>query len=108
MQPLRLVIFLALAMSITFAVAQEQQDEHASHHPAPATDTGASQASTDDQAGSKSSLAQENMNKVESLLQQVQETNDPGEKRQLLGEHLQARRDQLRLMRGEDAHMRMS
>src|SRR3954470_14572425 len=108
MQPLRLIIFLGLAMSIPFAVAQDQKDEHASHHPAPATDSGASQASTDDQAGSKSSLAQENMNKVESLLQQVQESNDPAQKRQLLGEHLQALRDQLRLMRGEDAPMKMS
>ena len=108
MQPLRLIVFLGLAVSIPFAIAQDQKDEHASHHPAPATDSGASQASTDDQAAGKSSPVHENMNKVESLLQQVQETDDPAQKRQLLGQHLQALRDQLRLMRGEHAPMKKS
>jgi len=107
MQPLRL-IFVGLVVSISFAVAQDQKDEHAGHHPAPTTDSGASQTSAEDEAGSKSSPAQENMNKVESLLQQVGKTDDPAQKRQLLGQHLQALRDQLRLMRGERAPMKKS
>ena len=108
MQPLRLIVFVGLAVSISFAVAQDQKDEHAGHHPAPTTDSGASQTSAEDEAGSKSSPAQENMNKVESLLQQVGKTDDPAQKRQLLGQHLQALRDQLRLMRGEHAPMKKS
>jgi len=108
MQPLRLIVFVGLAVSISFAVAQDQKDEHAGHHPAPTTDSGASQTSAEDEAGSKSSPAQENMNKVESLLQQVGKTDDPAQKRQLLGQHLQALRDQLRLMRGEQVPMKKS
>jgi len=108
MQPLRLIVFVGLAVSISFAVAQDQKDEHAGHHPAPTTDSGASQASAEDGAGIRPSPAQENMNKVESLLQQVGKTDDPAQKRQLLGQHLQALRDQLRLMRGEHAPMKKS
>src|SRR6185295_8933353 len=108
MQPLRLIVFLGLAVSIPFAVAQDQKDEHAGHHPAPTTDSGASQAPAEDGAGSRPSPAQENMNKVESLLQQVGKTDDPAQKPQLLGQHLQALRDQLRLMRGERAPMKKS
>jgi hypothetical protein len=108
MQALRLIIVLGLALSIPLALAQDQEGDHASHHPAPTTDSGASQASSDGQAASKSSPAQDNMNKVERLMQQVQETDDPAQKRQLLDEHLQALRDQLRLIRGQDAPMKMS
>jgi len=48
------------------------------------------------------------MNKVEGLLQQIQQTDDPARKRQLLSEHLQALRDQARLIRSERAPMKMS
>src|SRR3954453_17845126 len=63
MQPLRTIIALGLALSVPLALAQDQKDDHTSHHPAPAIDSGASQASGGQQGSSKASPAQENMNK---------------------------------------------
>ena len=108
MQPLRLIIVLGLVLSVPLAVAQDQKDDHTSHHPAPATDSGASQPRSDDQAASRDLPAQEGMNKVEELMRQIQKSDDPVEKRQLLADHLQALRDQVRLMRNAHAPMKMS
>lgn len=108
MQRLRLIIVLGLVLSVPLAVAQDQKDDHTSHHPAPATDSGASQPRSDDQAASKDLPAQEGMNKVEELMRQIQKSDDPVEKRQLLTDHLQALRDQIRLIRNAHAPMKMS
>jgi flagellar biosynthesis/type III secretory pathway protein FliH len=109
MKALPLIVVLGLALSTPFAFAEDEKaDDHASHHPAPTTDSEASRASSDDQAANKPSPAQENMKKVEGLMQQIQKTDDPVEKRQLLADHLQALRDQMRLIRSQHAPMMMS
>ena len=108
MQPLHLIIVLGLALSSPLAVAQDQKDDHTSHHPAPTTDSGASQTRSNDQAARKDLPAQEGMKKVEELMRQIQKSDDPVEKRQLLADHLQGLRAQIRLMRNEHAPMEMS
>jgi flagellar biosynthesis/type III secretory pathway protein FliH len=109
MKALPLIVVLGLALSTPFAFAEDEKaDDHASHHPAPTTDSEASRTLSDDQAANKPSPAQENMKKVEGLMQQIQKTDDPVEKRQLLADHLQALRNQMRLIRSQQAPMMMS
>src|SRR4051812_24040354 len=100
MKALPLIVVLGLAMSTPLAVAgNEKDDEHSSHHPAPTTAREASRASSDESSGNKAGPAQQNMKKVESLMQQIQNSGDPIDKRRLLADHLQALRDQISLMR---------
>jgi hypothetical protein len=109
MKALTLIVVLGLALSAPLAFAEDEEaDDHSSHHAAPTTDSETSRASSDDQAANKPSPAQENMKKVEGLMQQIQKTDDPVAKRQLLADHLQALRDQMRLIRSQQAPMMMS
>ena len=108
MKAMRLIIVLGLALSIPVALAQEEKEDHSSHHPTQKTDTGGARPSSDDQDASKSAPVQESMKKIERLMQQIQEADDLAQKRQLLSEHLQALRDQMRLIRTQHASMNMS
>jgi hypothetical protein len=42
------------------------------------------------------------MKRIEGLMKQIQESTDPGRKRALLGEHLQALLAQMKLVRGQN------
>jgi hypothetical protein len=106
MKALRLIIALGLALSIPVAFGQDEED-HSNHHPAQKTDAEGAQPSGDDNAA-KSAPVQENMKKIELLMQQIQGADDAAQKRQFLTEHLQALRDQMRLIRSQHTAMKMS
>jgi len=108
MQLLRMIAVLALALSAAPAVGQDQKDEHAGHHSPPTGDSEARKGSADEQGASKSSRAQENMSKLDRLLQQIQTVDDPVEKRRLLSEKLSILLDQVRLIRTEQTPIKVS
>ena len=48
------------------------------------------------------------MKKIESLMEQIQAATDPGRKRELQSEHLQALREQMRVIRSQQSDMKLS
>ncbi|MEO8628895.1 MAG: hypothetical protein ABI612_12440 [Betaproteobacteria bacterium] len=108
MKALSLILAVGLTLSIPVAFAQDEKEDHSTHHPAQKAEAVRAQPSGGDHDASKSSPVQENMRNIERLLQQTQEANDPAQKRQFLSEHLQALRDQMRLIRSQNTSMKMS
>jgi hypothetical protein len=90
------------------AFAQSEEQDHSAHHPAQITEPGAGPTSSHDHDGGKASPVQENMKKIEGLMEQIQAATDPGLKRDLLSQHLQALREQMRLIRGPPSDTKMS
>ncbi len=90
------------------ACAQSEEQDRSAHHPAQSAKPGAATLSHDHGAG-KASPVEENMKKIEALMQQVQQTTDPAQKRELLSQHLEAMREQMRPIRSQhpDIKMRM-
>jgi hypothetical protein len=109
-----LIILAGLALGAPAAFAQEEQD-HSAHHP-PAADQApdkAAEAASSAPAGhdhgaAKPSPARENMAKVEALMQQIAQSADPAEKRTLLRAHLQALREQMKLVRSDSGTTKMA
>jgi|GEM_PF-3128782 len=95
MKRLSLVIALGAILASPLGFAQQDTDEHASHHPQEqaAVPTPAHDHS---QGGGK---LQENMKKMQALMAQILATEDPKLRSELLQQHLQAMRDQLKMMR---------
>jgi hypothetical protein len=114
MQTSTLILLIALAFGAPAVLAQEE--DHSAHHPPAAGDApdnaaeeGASPSSGGhDHGAARPSPARENMSKVERLMQQIRQTSDPAEKRALLRDHLQALREQMKLVRSESGGMKMA
>lgn len=109
-----LIMLAALALAAPAVLAQEEED-HSAHHPAAAdqaSDNAAEGPSSapagHDHGAAKSSPVRENMSKVEGLMQQIGQTTDPAQKRALLRAHLQALREQMKLVRSESGGMKMA
>jgi len=96
MKILPLALALSFALGPAVAFAQQDADEHAAHHPQDETATAASPSERDHAQGSK---LQQNMKKMQALMAQILETDDPKLRSELLQQHLQAMRDQLKMMR---------
>ncbi len=107
MKALSVLIALALISSAPVAFAQDDEQDHSAHHPAAGSEPEAAPPAGHDHGTGKASALQENMIKIESLMQQIQ-TSDPARKRELLGQHLQALQQQMRLVVGQRATMKMS
>jgi len=56
----------------------------------------------------KHNAPQENMQTAEALMQQIQRATDQAEKRDLLSEHLQVLRQQMRMIRSQGSAVKMS
>jgi hypothetical protein len=98
-----LLLFLAGLLSTANVLAQQEQDEHAGHHPdQQAEETGASSAGE----GGVHALAR-NMKKIQELMKQIHAASDAAEKEALMGEHLRAMRDQMRMVLSMGAGMGM-
>ncbi|MCC7547986.1 MAG: hypothetical protein IT532_09485 [Burkholderiales bacterium] len=107
-----LVVAGLLALG-TSAFAQEDDDEHAGHHPAPeaqslevqapqaqSPEAGTSEAQTPEgQAQVPANPLAAGFERMRSLIAQAQTAQDPAARQRLLGEHVQAMREQLRAMR---------
>ena len=108
-----LIILAGLTLGSPLALAQTDED-HSAHNP-PASDQAPPKADEGDAAPpahehgtAKASPVGENMQKVEALMQQIAQATDSDQKRTLLHEHLQALREQVKLMRSQAAGMKMA
>ena len=98
------VIALATGMMLMAPIAFAQtKEEHESHHPdatitAPAADEQESKSA----AGMEGMQSmQKNMKAMHELMEKIHSSNDPAEKTQLLKQHMQAMRDQMKGMQGK-------
>jgi periplasmic protein CpxP/Spy len=94
---LPLVIALGAMLASPIGFAQQDADEHAAHHPQDQTVTPASQPEHDQSPGD--GKLQQNMKKMQDLMAQILKTEDPKLRSELLQQHLQAMRDQIKMMR---------
>jgi hypothetical protein len=105
-----LILLSGLALAAPLALAQEEVDH--STHAGPAAEEAApapeEQGGGHDHGTAKPSPARENMQKTEGLMAQIAQSADPAEKRELLRAHLQALREQMKLLRSERAGMKMA
>ena len=108
MKTLSLIIALGLALFMPAAFAQDDEEDHSGHHPGETNQVEKSQPPGNEDAAARAGPLQKSMTDLEGLMQQIQETGDPAQKRLLLNEHLQALRDQMRLIRSQHTAMRMS
>lgn len=108
MKALPLVIVLSLTCAAPMAFAQSEEQDHSAHHPAQGAAPEAAQPSGHEHGTARPSPVQENMKKIEALMQQIQKTTDPGQKRELLAQHLDAMREQMRLIRTQHSEAKMS
>lgn len=92
------LLVFAFALAPGFASAVEEED-HAAHHPPPAASSEKAPASEHDHGEAASDPLQQGMQRIEDLMHQIRNTDDVGQKRTLLAEHLQAMRDQMLLVR---------
>lgn len=107
MKMLPLAIALGLICAASSAFPEEEQN-HSAHHPAQAVSPEAAEPAGHEHGDAKSSPVQENMKKIEALMQQIEQTADPTEKRELLAQHLEALREQMRLIRSQHSEMKLS
>ncbi len=73
-----------------------EEEDHSAHHPPPAE---AAAPAEHDHAATDAGGTEAGMRRIETLMQQIRDADDPARKRALLAEHLQAMRDQLTLIR---------
>ena len=100
------LLFLAASCAMSMSFAQSEDQDHSAHHPVPAKEPAA--AAEHEHGVSNADLLQENMKKVEALMRQLQMESDPARKRALLSQHLQALREQMRLILAERKPTKMS
>jgi hypothetical protein len=108
LKPVLLAACVSLSLSASLALAQQGDDEHASHHPqqGAAGQPGESAAGPGSMDVKQKQLG-ENMRKIQGLMKQIHETNDAAEKQRLLKEHLGAMRQQMALVRSLGGGMGM-
>ena len=104
------VIALATGMILMAPIAFAQtKEEHESHHPdAAITAPPAAQQESKGSAGMEGMQSmQKNMKTMHELMEKIHSSNDPAEKEQLLKQHMQAMRDQMKGMQGKGGMMGM-
>jgi hypothetical protein len=89
------VLFLVGLLS-TATVFAQQEDEHAGHHPDQQAqeDSG----SSGEKGGDSVQALARNMKKIQDLMKQIQAASGAAEKETLMGEHLRAMREQMRMV----------
>jgi hypothetical protein len=94
MRHLLLWLLFSGTLSVLPVVAQDKQDEHASHHPQGA----AEQDRAPDADEHKGQAMMDNMKKIQELMARIHATTDPAEREALMKEHLKAMREQAKMM----------
>lgn len=100
----RFSMLLTLCLTCTAPAALAQvtsEEDHSAHQPATSGPAEAAAPAAHDHGATKPDPAQENMQRIEGLMKQIQESADPDRKRALLGEHLQALLAQMTLVRSQ-------
>ncbi|HET9473538.1 MAG TPA: hypothetical protein VFO82_06570, partial [Steroidobacteraceae bacterium] len=92
----RFTIVLLTCGVVAVAVAQVTPEEHAAHHP-PAVAT----------AESTPADMHQHMKDMQTLMEKIEKTKDPAERRRLLDQHRKAMREQLHSMMQNDKGMKM-
>jgi hypothetical protein len=95
-----LVYTLALMAAATGAVAAQEPDEHAAHHPPgqTATEPAPPKPSAEPKDPAQASM-QEGMKNMQALMSAIESTKDPAARQKLLDQHRQAMREQMEAMR---------
>jgi hypothetical protein len=91
-----LVCVLAGALSSPVVFGQQEQGEHAAHHPDPQAqeeDTAAA-----DEGQEKMQAMTQNMKRIKALMQKIHAASDSAEKDGLMREHLAAMRKQMQIV----------
>ena len=102
-------VWLALGLVCATPIALAQvaaADEHGAHHLSAAVPAEAAAPDGHEHGADSPDPMQQSMQHIEGLMQQIEETADPDRKRALLGEHLQAMRDQIKGLRGQGHAMK--
>ena len=107
MKAVSIVMLFGLICTAPMAWAQSEAQDHSAHHPAPSAEPPATSSGHDHGAGNGNAV-QQNMRKIEALMQQIQQTNDPAQRHELLAQHLQAMREQMRLIRSQRSDMKLT
>ena len=107
MKALQVIALATGLMLMVPAVFAQTKEEHESHHP-DATIT--APAAVEQESKSAAGMAgmqsmQQNMKTMYELMEKIHSTSDPAEKTQLLKQHMQAMRDQLKDMQGMSGGM---
>jgi hypothetical protein len=88
----------AMALSAASSHGQQGEEDHSAHHPKAEQEAPA--GGQDSAARSENMQAmQQNMQRIRQLMTKIQETADADVRRQLMAEHLQAMREQVKMMR---------
>ena len=94
---------IALLAGTSAALAQTTPDEHASHHPAgaaPPPATTAAQTPAQGMGPAAVPRMQDNMKKMQDLMEKIHASKDGAERRQLLEQHSKSMQEQMEMMRG--------
>jgi hypothetical protein len=94
MKNLLLCLLFSGTLSVLPVMAQDKQDEHASHHP----QGSAAQDGASDAGEHKGQAMMDNMKKIQELMARIHATTDPAEREALMKEHLKAMREQAKMM----------
>ncbi len=107
MKPSSLLLTLGLICAAPAAVTQAAEEEdHSAHHPPAGQPEEAAPPAEHDHGAAKSDPLQENMQRIEASMKQIQQAEEPDRKRALLGEHLRALLDQMKRLRSQGASMK--
>lgn len=102
---LLLTLGLICVTPVALSQAAEEED-HSAHHPAAGEAAATAPPAEHDHDSGKPDPLQQNMQRIEGLMRQIHEADDPERKRALLGEHLQALLDQMKLIRSQGDGMK--
>lgn len=111
MKKILLTLLLGLAMASPLAIAQTK-DDHSAHHPQgkaePTTGTEGGPASTPAGGQRGPSALDEGMKRLQDLMTQIDQSNDPVEREALLHEHMIAMLEQIKLLQSQTEGMNMA
>lgn len=108
MRTLRVIVALGFALSMPLAFGQDQDEDHSAHHPPAAAQPDATAPAEHDHGDAKANPVQQKMKEIEALMKRAQEASDPAQRRELLSQHLAALQEEMRLIRGQRAGVKMS
>jgi hypothetical protein len=97
------VLFCALTLTASLALAQADVQDHATHHPEGAASAPATSAPAPNVAGPAGDKFAEQMSKMQDMHRRMQAAKTPAERQALLGEHMklmQSGMDMMAQMRG--------
>jgi len=106
MHKVTLLLALALTWAAPITLVHAEDEDHSAHHPSQEATENPPAGAEHDHGDAKADPAQDSMKRIEAIMLQIQEITDIDLKRTLLAQHLQALRDQVRLIRSKSSGMK--